>query len=203
MKVKVSGTWSGVGNIFIKSYGNIPTHSFTRFANPWSYHFYTAFPDYEYITENQYSSEQANYFSVFTESISIIPNTVPIYRLFQRSGYPNEDPDAIVNIHLYTINVDEYNSLLTIPGWEFEGIVGYAFPSSISNTIPIYRSYNSTTGDFLFSTSYAEATNSSGYTYQGIAFYVPDMNSGVWVGSHWRKTKTAWIKQNGSWVRVF
>jgi len=121
-------------------------------------HFYTESPENELLTQYGYTLESTSAFFVYTTQVS---NTVPLYRASNSSGP-----------HLFTITLSEYNSLPSNI-WTREGIVGYVYasaPTNITNQ-SVHRAYNSTSGDFLLTTSLTEATTSSGYTYQGIAFY--------------------------------
>jgi len=121
-------------------------------------HFYTSTPEIELLSQNGYVLENTESFFVYTTQVS---NTTPLYRASNSSGP-----------HLYTTNKNEYDGL--DPNiWTGEGTFGYVYasiPATITNQ-PVYRAYNSTTGDFLFTTSLIEATTSSGYTYQAVAFY--------------------------------
>ena len=139
-----------------------PFYYFDRYYNNTGYHFYTANSSVEYLKENSYKLENPNYFTAYQSQVD---ETTALYRAF----YP---PNGS---HILTTNFNEYNSLPN-SGWQQEGTVGYVGENSSSflNAIPIYRSFNSTTGDFLFSKYYSEATTASGYNYEGIAFYVPN-----------------------------
>lgn len=140
-----------------------PLYYFDRYYNNIGYHFYTADASVEYLKENSYKLEIANYFTAYQSQVD---QTTALYRAF----------DPLSGAHILTANFDEYNSLPD-SGWQQEGRVGYVYSSSFSNAIPIYRSFNSTIGDFLFSKSYTEATTSSGYSYEGVAFYTPNSDN--------------------------
>ena len=124
-------------------------------------HFYTSNPETELLSQNGYALENTEEFFVYTTQV---PNTTPLYRAANSSGP-----------HLYTTNKTEYDDLPSNI-WTKEEIVGYVYASA-SGTItnqPVYRAYNSTTGDFLLTTSLTEATTSSGYVNQpASAFYAP------------------------------
>jgi hypothetical protein len=124
-------------------------------------HFYTSNPEIEFLSQNGYALENTEAFFAYTSQVS---NTTPLYRAYNSSGP-----------HLYTTNQNEYDDLPSNI-WTKEGIVGYVYasaPGTVTNQ-PVYRAYNSTTGDFLLTTSLTEATTSSGYTNQpSSVFYAP------------------------------
>ena len=124
-------------------------------------HFYTSNPEIEFLSQNGYALENTEAFFAYTSQVS---NTTPLYRAYNSSGP-----------HLYTIDQNEYDGL--DPNiWTKEGIRGYVYasaPGTVTNQ-PVYRAYNSTTGDFLLTTSLTEATTSGGYTNQSSSvFYAP------------------------------
>ena len=66
---------------------------------------------------------------------------------------------------------------VTCEGSRNVGFVGYVFAEwTAAGQTPLYRSYNGSTGDFLQTTSWAEA-NSGGFTYQGPIGFVPVVNN--------------------------
>ncbi|HBP01254.1 MAG: hypothetical protein UY41_C0042G0003 [Candidatus Moranbacteria bacterium GW2011_GWE1_49_15] len=95
--------------------------------------------------------------------------TFPIYRFYSPS---NGD-------HFYTISETEKNKLVANPTFfKYEGEVFYAYPdSSVDPALsPVYRFYNSTTGDHLYTILENEKESllnnaGSGYVYEGTAFY--------------------------------
>ena len=133
--------------------------AFRRYYN--GLHFYTSNPEIEFLSQNGYALENTEAFFAYTSQVS---NTTPLYRAYNSSGP-----------HLYTTNQNEYDGLPSNI-WTKEGIVGYVYasaPGTVTNQ-PVYRAYNSTTGDFLLTTSLTEATTSSGYTNQSSSvFYAP------------------------------
>jgi len=142
------------------------TISFERYYNSSTgLHFYTSNPSNEFISANQYILESPSSFYAFTTKVA---NTTELYRAYKDF--------APAGPHILTTNKSEYDNVIAA-GWDDEGIVGYVYTSSFTNTIQIYRLYNSTTGDFLYtdsSTEVSEATNSDGYTYQASSsFYSP------------------------------
>ena len=169
---------TGVHNFYINSsacftfdfesqgYISDPTGTIIAFRRYYSVslgglHFYTSNPETELLSQNGYALENTEEFFVYTTQV---PNTTPLYRAANSSGP-----------HLYTTNKTEYDDLPSNI-WTKEEIVGYVYasaPGTITNQ-PVYRAYNSTTGDFLLTTSLTEATTSSGYTNQpSSVFYAP------------------------------
>ena len=169
---------TGVHNFYINSsacftfdfesqgYISDPTGTIIAFGRYYSVslgglHFYTSNQETELLSQNGYALENTEEFFVYTTQV---PNTTPLYRAANSSGP-----------HLYTTNKTEYDNLPSNI-WTPEEIVGYVYasaPGTITNQ-PVYRAYNSTTGDFLLTTSLTEATTSSGYTNQpSSVFYAP------------------------------
>jgi hypothetical protein len=169
-------TQTGLYNFYINSsacftfdfetqgYLSDPTGSIITFSRYYSaslggFHFYTSNPSLEDLTG--YNLQNTEAFFAYTTQVS---NTTPLYRAFNSSGP-----------HLYTTNKNEYDNLPSNI-WTKENIVGYVYasaPVNITNQ-PVYRAYNSTTGDYLLTTSLTEATTSSGYTNQPASvFYAP------------------------------
>ena len=169
---------TGVHNFYINSsacftfdfetqgYISDPTGTIIAFRRYYSVslgglHFYTSNPETELLSQNGYALENTEEFFVYTTQV---PNTTPLYRAANSSGP-----------HLYTTNQNEYDGLPSNI-WTKEGIVGYVYasaPGTVTNQ-PVYRAYNSTTGDFLLTTSLTEATTSSGYVNQPASvFYAP------------------------------
>lgn len=90
-----------------------------------------------------------------------LPNSKPIYRYFNRK---NGD-------RLITINYEELRGGNS--SWTYEGIIGYAYATNITGTLPIYRYYNGS--DHLLTNSYNElGSGKNGYRYEGIAFYIEE-----------------------------
>ncbi|PWS31097.1 hypothetical protein DF947_16025 [Pedobacter paludis] len=78
---------------------------------------------------------------------------MPIYRYYNAG---NGD-------HYYTLNQGNYS------GYQYEGILGYAYSVSANNTNPVYSYYNRYNGDHYLSTS---TTIPSNYIREGVAFYL-------------------------------
>jgi hypothetical protein len=147
-----------------QGYISDPTGTIIAFSRYYStslggFNFYTSNPSLEDLTG--YNLQNTEAFFAYTTQVS---NTTPLYRAHSSSGP-----------HLYTTNKNEYDNLPSNI-WTKENIVGYVYasvPGTITNQ-PVYRAYNSTTGDFLLTTSLTEATTSSGYTNQpSSVFYAP------------------------------
>lgn len=138
--------------------------SFKRYYNGSGLHFYTSNPEIEFISQNNYTLENVAAFYTYTTQVA---NTVPLYRAYKST--PPSGP------HILTTSLTEYNSVIAL-GWTAEGVVGYVYtssPVSVTNQA-VYRAFHSTTGDFLYTTSYNEATTSSGYSYDSSStFYTP------------------------------
>jgi hypothetical protein len=101
--------------------------------------FYTAFPEIE-DSMPQYALQASNYFYLFTFQK---PGTVPIYRYHNHSG----------GDHFYTTSSSAPGSYV------YEGIVGYAWPSSGPSRVPVYRFWNSGITDHAYLTSSTPPSN--------------------------------------------
>ena len=97
--------------------------------------FYTVFPSGE-VSMNQYALQASNYFYLFTFQK---PGTVPICR------YYNFNTNQID--HFYKAGGGSFS------GYTFEGIIGYAWPSSCPSRLPIYRFWSPSTSDHRYLTS--------------------------------------------------
>lgn len=94
----------------------------------------------------------------------------PLYRLY----------DIVNGQHLFTADLNEYNTLRLTPGWRNEGIAGYVFltPVTINNVAaePLYRLVFGFLPDVhLFTTDTNEVsvlTSQDGWVDEGIACYV-------------------------------
>lgn len=75
--------------------------------------------------------------------------------------------------HFYTKNWSELQSAPD-SAWKYEGVIGYAYRKSSSGGKPMYRYYNKSANNHFYTTNYGElGAGSSGYSYQGIGFYLP------------------------------
>ena len=61
-------------------------------------------------------------------------------------------------------------------GYKSEGIAGYCFPEMMSNTVPLYRYYNSKIFNHFYTTNNTEidtvTAGEHGYAFEGIACFV-------------------------------
>ena len=168
-----------------------------RFVNPTTNkHFYTISEDEKNLLVNNtqwgFQSEGVAFYAYSSQ----INGASPIYRLY----------DSLTNDHFYTISEDEKNKISVTPVYRFynaktgdhfytisedektilvkntqgnylpEGVAFYANNTQASGSVPVYRLYNSTTGDHFYTISEDEknalANNSqSGYASEGVAFY--------------------------------
>ena len=93
--------------------------------------------------------------------------STPVYRLY----------NLATNVHFYTANKSERDSLITSGNFRDEGISYYAYnDGSVSETTPLYRFYNTATGTHFYTDNEAEkgniiATNAA-FNFEGIAYYV-------------------------------
>jgi hypothetical protein len=139
-------------------------------------HFYTTKADEIGTTtpgekgNHKYKYEKAA-FHIFTHQHG---GLVPMYRYYHDSD----------NDHLYTTNAAEIGT--TTPdskghhGYKFEEILGYVSPSEFFGSIPIYRYYNESHNDHLYTTDASEIGTTKpgdkgkdGYRFEMIAGYVP------------------------------
>ena len=99
-----------------------------------------------------------------------VPKSVPLYCYLQET----------VKDNFYTTNSLEIGT--TTPGeignhgYKSEGIAGYCFPEMMSNTVPLYRYYNSKIFDHFYTTDDTEidtvTAGEHGYAFEGIACFV-------------------------------
>jgi hypothetical protein len=82
----------------------------------------------------------------------------PFYEWFNSSGQ-----------RFYSIDFNEPPS-----SWTYEGITGYVYDGLASGTTPLYRYYNTGSGDHLYTTNWNElgAGGSGGWVYEGISCYI-------------------------------
>jgi hypothetical protein len=120
-----------------------------------------------YEWEYSINPDQRGVFGYVYQSQFESPGLLPLYRLFNRF---NGD-------RIFTVDANEYNSLLDSQGWNHDGIQCYVYPpnmypanaSVVPGLIPVHR-YANTNGRHFYATDTAEP--GSGWTYEGIAFYV-------------------------------
>jgi peptidoglycan hydrolase-like amidase len=144
--------------------------------NPlWGYSFEgTAF----YVAKSQEEGSSATYrffngqtgdhFYTISETEKNSLSQVPVFRFFNPS----------TGDHFYTSSKLEKSLLqnVIVHGYKYEGIAFYAFFSQITDTSPVFRFFNPSTGDHFYTISSSEKDSlindvNSGYKYEGIAFY--------------------------------
>lgn len=81
---------------------------------------------------------------------SQIPGTLPLYRLAKQNGASTE--------HFYTDNTSERDRAISQLGFHLEGIVGYVPTSAQPGTAVLMRLQQPGTGEYLYTTSQAEAS---------------------------------------------
>ncbi|KAF8968623.1 hypothetical protein BDZ97DRAFT_1799323 [Flammula alnicola] len=89
--------------------------------------------------------------------------TVPFYRFFTQT---NQD-------YLFTISTD--NNPPTVPGFNFDAIVGYVYSSQVCGSIPLLGAWNQQFGDHYYTTDavdHSALLALSGWVDAGIAAYV-------------------------------
>lgn len=98
-----------------------------------------------------------------------VEETVPVYRFY----------DPVSGDHFYTPSETEKTNLEGNPdtSYRYEGIAFYAYPDdAFDGTIPVYRFYNSNSGDHFYTRSEAEkatliANPGWSYRYEGVGWY--------------------------------
>jgi hypothetical protein len=127
-------------------------------------HFYTINRDEADKAVNSYGyNDEGSACFVLSQSFNA---TVPLYRLYSpRTGD-----------HFYTTNQDEADKAASSFGYNYEGIACYVLHNrrNVSFALPLYRLYNSHSGDHFYTTSTAERDSAAqgGYTKEGVACYV-------------------------------
>lgn len=109
-----------------------------------------------------YNASTGDHFYTASEDEKNSISLSPIYRFL----------NPATGNHFFTASEFEKSIIANTSksGYLFEGIAFYAFTTDVSGSTPVYRSYNSTTGDHFYTTSDSER-NADGYSYEGIAFY--------------------------------
>lgn len=159
-----------------------PVPAVTRFwSNTYKGHFYTAdASEAAYVDTNYPNEVWSNEGAVFRVYNPLICEgappgiCIPVYR-FWSDTYRH---------HFYTISESERDSVAAnMPEWRYEGVVyaantgAYPYPY-----MPLYRFWSNTYRGHFYTTSDAEKTNimnnMSEWQYEGIAYYVIDLNYG-------------------------
>ena len=115
-----------------------------------------------------YNSTTGDHFYTVSENEKNSITLSPVYRFYNPK----------TGDHFYTASENEKSVVANTSksGYLIEGIAFYAFTTQSSGASPVYRLYNSETGDHFYTTSADEKNlltnnSSSVYTYEGIAFY--------------------------------
>lgn len=126
-------------------------------------HFYTANTSERDTLINTpaygYSYEGA----AFAASINPLSGLIPLYRFYASAS----------SDHFYTTNESEKSNLINTPslGYNFEGVSFYVYGATSPADSPIYRYFNATIGQHLFTGNQSEITGlSSDWVSEGIAF---------------------------------
>jgi len=78
------------------------------------------------------------------------------------------------NQHFYTSDKAEKANVNQYPLFIYEGIIGYTYSTSEDGRVPLYRLYNSTNGNYIYTADGTERNSlvSSGWTYERMEGYV-------------------------------
>ena len=116
-------------------------------------HFYTTSEEEKNNLANNPSSGYVLEGVVFYSSTVQSNGLSPIYRFYNRTS----------GDHFYTASASEKDILVNNPQWGYaaEGIAFYAYASQSSGASPVYRLYNSETGDHFYTSSETEKNNIS------------------------------------------
>ncbi|MGM9424579.1 DUF1566 domain-containing protein [Hydrogenophaga sp. MI9] len=115
--------------------------------------------------------------TAFLAASDSAPGLSPVYRFYNTQ----------TGVHFYTISEAEKASIqATRPQFQLEGVAYYASPGTGQGLLPLYRFYVPTRGFHFYTASPAEkdaliANTASGYSYEGIGYYV--------MGSNWNPNK--------------
>jgi hypothetical protein len=107
---------------------------------------------------------------VHSAGIVLGPST-PLYRLYNAGN----------RHHFYTISASERDNAISTLGYADEGTACYVFASDphVPGSTPMYKLYNTSTGDYFYTTSAGERDNAIanfGYSDGGVACYVFSSN---------------------------
>ncbi len=102
-----------------------------------------------------------------TASAATLPDPTPVYRFFNTGG----------GSHFFTTNEAEKDAVIAgAPGFRYEGIAFYSYPTPGDGTSPVYRFYNFRVGVHFYTNNEQEyrsvlANSSTTYRYEGIAYH--------------------------------
>ena len=91
-------------------------------------------------------------------------DSVPLYRFW----------NSKTGDHFYTTDENEKNTVLTTEEWmyTYEGIAAYVYQTQQTNTLPLYRLWNTKNNDHFYTTNETEKNKAlEEYIYEGIAGY--------------------------------
>ncbi len=115
-----------------------------------------------------YNSSTGFHFYTASEAEKDAISTIPVYRFY----------NLTTGDHFYTSSQVEADTLNGNKkyGYKSEGVAFYAFSTQVADSSPVYRFYNSTTGDHFYTISEDEKNSlinnsQSGYAYEGVVFY--------------------------------
>lgn len=135
-------------------------YPFNGTARVWSYyskdgHILQGAKNYESLSSQH--TRMRTIGKIYTSQVS---NTQPVYAFY----------NTIIKDYLYTTNQNEVKD--GVGGWKSKGLLGYAYTSAGTGRKPIYRYYNSSKGAHMLSDSPHESQAGTGYSMEGIAFYL-------------------------------
>ncbi len=166
--------------------GTLPVYRF--YNSTTGDHFYTASEsEKDSLVNNSSSGYSLEGTVFFADASQADPAEVAVYRFY----------DSIKGKHFYTASTDERNALQNNPQWgyAYEGVAFYAYPSQITGTLPVYRFYNSTTGDHFYTASESEKDSiSQAPVYR---FYNPTTKHHFYTASESERSIVANTSQSG------
>ncbi|MGM5631092.1 M12 family metallopeptidase [Apibacter raozihei] len=141
---------------------------------------------------NKYSSTVTNYSSFDSQSIMLysFPASLTLNgwssgwntalsatdKNFISQEYPKPKPSAeLRNLYRYNINAQHFytSNFAELGNRYYEGVLGKVYSQQVSNTLPIYRYFNSINGDRLSTLNWNELKGGGqgGWRYEGITGY--------------------------------
>lgn len=127
---------------------------------------YTAFDGKSIMVYSIPSSWTTNGFSVSSNSTLSATDKSFIGQIYPFGNLKRFYRYYFASHHFYTSNYEELGSYC------LEGIMGKIYASQVANTYPIYRYYNTKTGDRLSTLNYNELkAGGNGWNYEGVSGY--------------------------------